>query len=69
MAGWSAIADLAFGIFKRFFSKEAKEEGRTNEIEKLEREQKNLAIHNVDGRNDKRLTAIAARLQTLYQNS
>ena len=63
--GWDKLADLGFGVFKRWFSKEAKEESRANEIEKLEDEQKDLAKNNTNGRYDKRLSWIADKLQEL----
>ena len=63
--GWDKLADLGSGIFKRWFSKEAKDSGRANEIEKLEDEQKDLAKNNINGRYDKRLSWIANRLQEL----
>lgn len=63
--GYEAIADIAKGIWERWFSKPAKQESRANEIDRLEREQKDLATNNPGGRNDKRLAVISARLLKL----
>lgn len=67
--GWDKLADLASGVWDRFFSRKAKEEGRVNEIDRLEREQKDLAKANIDGRYDNRLVAIAERLSKLYSEA
>jgi len=67
--GWDKLADLGAGLFKRFWSKEAKEEGRDNEIEKLKDEQLRLAKNNPNGKYDKRLERIAIRLARLYKDA
>ena len=67
--GYEKLADLASGVFKRWFSKEAKDSGRANEIEKLEREQKDLAKNNTDGRYNARLTYISDRLSDLQREA
>jgi hypothetical protein len=67
--GFDKLADLGAGIFNRWFSKEAKQEGRANELEDLQREQKDLAKNNPDGKHNKRLDYIAKRLRILQQNA
>ena len=61
--------DLGAGIFKRFFSKEAKQEGRANEIEKLEKEQLELSKKNFDGKYNIRLLHISNRLSILSREA
>ena len=63
--GLEKLADLGAGIFNRWFSKEAKQGSNANEAEKLEKEQKDLAKNNTNGRYDKRIKWIADRLQEL----
>jgi len=67
--GWDKLADLGAGLFKRFWSKEAKEESRDNEITKLEKEQLEKSKNNPDGKHDKRLSVISERLSRLYEDS
>jgi hypothetical protein len=63
--GLEKLADLGAGIFNRWFSKEAKQGSNANETERLEKEQKDLAKNNTNGRYDKRLSWIADRLLQL----
>jgi hypothetical protein len=63
--GWEKLADLGSGIFNRWFSKEAKQGSNANETERLEKEQKDLAKNNTNGRYDKRLKWISDRLLVL----
>jgi hypothetical protein len=67
--GIGSVFDLGAGIFKRFFSKEAKQENRANEIEYLQREQKELSKNNVNGIHNKRLDYIASRLRICEQEA
>lgn len=67
--GWDKIADLASGIFNRWFSKESKEEARDNEIGKLEKEQLRLSKDNLGGKYDGRLDFIAKRLSKLNEEA
>ena len=67
--GWEHIPELLAGLFKRFWSKEAKEESRDNEIDKLKKKQLELAKNNTDGRYDSRLESIARRLSRLHKNA
>ena len=67
--GLEKLADLGAGIFKRWFSKEATEESRANEIEKLEKEQKELSNNNPNGIHDKRLRFISGRLSYLSKQA
>ena len=67
--GIGSVLDLANGVFKRFFSKEAKDENRANEIEQLEKEQLEYSKKNAGGIYNARLNFISRRLSELNREA
>lgn len=69
MGALSSGLDILDGIFRRWFSKEARDEARDNDIDELQKKQANLAIHNVDGRFDNELKRISTKLSKLQRQA
>jgi isocitrate dehydrogenase len=63
------VLELANGVFKKWFSKEATQEQRDNKIGELEREQIELSKKNDNGRYNTRLSYIAHELRILSEKA
>jgi hypothetical protein len=67
--GLDKLADLAAGIWERFFSKESIKEKRRNQIEKLEAERAKLMQETWNTSKGARIAVINIKLGELYKHA